>query len=260
MVRWLVVLILAGAVGAVACGGDDDGGSEGAASGTSTPVVVTPNTSRAAATPGAGASEGNLFVNPGLEEGDTGWTSLQPDASFVVSTERAQGGSSSALLRMRDPAEAGGIKVYYLVQEISPELWPDEISGAYRVENWAPGSEIQYVQFVVVAFGPSNMPDEYTNWQIRYPLAGLDEPPYQLENARFQFLGSGQPRTGEWIQFRTNIREDFERAWGVVPENFEKIRVLFEVRWEEKVPGAPASADVYYDDLYIGPGELVAAP
>ena len=42
--------------------------------------------------------------------------------------------------------------------------------------------------------------------------------------------------------------------WGAVPEGFDKMRVLFEVRYDEKQAGAtPAEADVYYDDLYMGP-------
>jgi len=37
------------------------------------------------------------------------------------------------------------------------------------------------------------------------------------------------------------------------PEGFSKIRVLFEVRFDDKEAGAPAAAEVYYDDLYMGP-------
>jgi hypothetical protein len=51
------------------------------------------------------------------------------------------------------------------------------------------------------------------------------------------------------------VSEDFERLWGKAPEDFEKLRLLFEVRWDNKVAGASAAeADVYYDDLYAGPG------
>ncbi len=39
-----------------------------------------------------------------------------------------------------------------------------------------------------------------------------------------------------------------------MPENFENIRVLFEVRYDDKIVGeGPLAADVYYDDLYFGP-------
>ena len=256
MVRWLFPAALVLVVMLVAsCGGDDEGGGD--VPPTSTAVFVTPGASPRVgpSTPGS-VSGANLLANPGFEEGEAGWFSLQPESSFEISDLRAKGGTNSALLRMRDPAEATGIKVYYLVQEVSPEVWPDVVRGSYLVESWAPGSELQFVQFVVQAWNADNLPTEYPNWQMRYPLAGIDQPPYQIVNAGFKLLGAGPPRTGEWIDFETNIREDFERVWGAVPENFEKIRVLFEVRWENKPPGQPASADVYWEELYMGPAEL----
>ena len=48
--------------------------------------------------------------------------------------------------------------------------------------------------------------------------------------------------------------EDFQRLWGAVPQGYEKIRVLFEVRYDDKAQDeGPLEADVYYDDLYSGP-------
>jgi hypothetical protein len=56
------------------------------------------------------------------------------------------------------------------------------------------------------------------------------------------------------VPFQANIREDFERLWGEAPEGYDKIRVLFEVRWDDKAAGDGApQADVFYDDLYVGP-------
>jgi hypothetical protein len=257
MMRWILpAIVLALAVVAVGCGDDDGGGGTPA---TSTAVFVTPRPASpdAARTPGP-VTGANMLQDPGFEEGGTGWFSLEPTAGFEISDLRAKSGDNSALLRMRDAADSRGIKVYYLVQEVSPDVWPDVVRGSYLVESWAPGAEIQYVQFVVQAWNAANLPSEFTNWQMRYPLAGIDEPAYQFRNARFKMLGTGEPRTGEWIDFEANIRADFEEAWGVVPEDFEKIRVLFEVRWEQKTPGDPASADVYWDDLYMGPAQLAS--
>ena len=47
---------------------------------------------------------------------------------------------------------------------------------------------------------------------------------------------------------------DFEKLWETVPQGFDKIRVMFEVRCDNKRAGeGPVHADVYYDDLYWGP-------
>jgi hypothetical protein len=160
---------------------------------------------------------------------------------------------------MRDPAaEVGtnGAKVYYLVQEVTPQQMPEVVCGYYFAENWVKGSPHQYVQFVVIAFNPQNIEGGHPNYQLRYILGGADSPPFQIENAKFVFVTrSTEPPLGQWVPFELHLREDFERLWGRVPEGFDKLRLLFEVRWDNKVAGvSPAEADVYYDDLYAGPG------
>ena len=196
--------------------------------------------------------EGNLFPNGGFEEGRDPWFSLKPP-DFISSQELAHSGQTSALLRMRDPPETNDVKVYYLVQEITPDELPEVVSGWYRVEHWLKGTPKQYLQFVVIALGADNLPGDYTNYQIRYLLAGIEDPPFFIQNAHFVFIDKEEPALGEWVYFERNLREDFERLWGAAPQNFEKLRILFEVRWDDKMPGSPAEADVYYDDLYIGP-------
>jgi hypothetical protein len=196
----------------------------------------------------------NLFVNPDFENESDPWYSLSEESGFVRTEEQAHSGTASALLRMRDPLQAEGAKVYYLIQEITPEEFPEVVRGYYRVENWHHGTRKQYLQFVVIAFGAQNFPAGTTNYQIRYPLAGIDSPPFPIGNAHFVFLGKEEPVEGEWVPFETNVKEDFQRLWGAVPEDFEKLRILFEVRWDDKVPGdGTPEADVYYDDLFIGP-------
>jgi hypothetical protein len=156
---------------------------------------------------------------------------------------------------MRVPAEeVGKAKVFYLVQEVMPEEFPELISGYYRVENWTKGTPKQYLQFVVIAFGVTNLPGGYPNHQIRYPLAGISEAPFSIGNAHFVFLSRDEPRQGEWVYFERNITQDFEELWGAAPEGFSKLRILFEVRYDQKQAGpTPANADVYYDSLYMGP-------
>ena len=225
------------AVIAVACSGDDG------PSPTASP------------SPAATGTEpvGNLLVNPGFEEGDDPWYTIVEESGFEVTTELPHEGDHSALLRMDDPLSAEGGKVYYLVQEITPEEFPDVVEGFYRVENWHRGTLRQYVQFVIIAFGPSNFPTTVSNYQLRYLLAGIDSPPFDIGNAHFVFVNRDEPVEGEWVPFSLNVRDDFEELWGRVPEDTEKLRLLFEVRWDGKEAGdGTPRADVYYDTLYAG--------
>lgn len=211
-------------------------------------------------TGGSPAPGGNLLVNPGLEQGPEPWlthttnVNSDPKVHFVVSQDQTRSGTASALLHMQDGLQDEGARVYYLVQEVTPDEFPEVVSGYYRVNGWQRGTPKQYLQFVVIVFGADNSPVITTNFQIRYILAGIDSPPFALGNAQFLFLSKDQPVQDEWIPFQVNVREDFQRLWNTVPEGFEKIRLLFEVRWDAKVigDGAP-QADVFYDDLYVGP-------
>jgi hypothetical protein len=254
---------------AVACGEEEE--SDGL---TATPIAMSTLTPTVAGTPPAGPcvpqvppeGQANLFHNPGLESGEEPWCSLHAGEvpPFEVSQDYAHSGESSALLRMRVPAEEQGkAKVFYLVQELMPEEFPELISGYYRVENWTKGTPKQYLQFVVILCrevggrecggGATNLPGEH-NHQIRYPLAGISEEPFPISNAYFVFLSRDEPKQGEWVYFERNLHQDFEELWGAVPEGFDKMRILFEVRYDDKEAGpAPAEADAYYDDLYMGP-------
>ncbi len=56
------------------------------------------------------------------------------------------------------------------------------------------------------------------------------------------------------MEFEAQVGEDFQRLWGAVPQDYESIRLLFEVRYDDKAQGeGPLEADMYYDDLYSGP-------
>lgn len=193
----------------------------------------------------------NVLRNPGFETGREPWLSLEPP-DFILSDELAHTGQASALLQMRADPQQEGAKVFYLVQEVAPEKFPEVVSGNYQVTEWTRGTALQYLQFVVIAFGADNMPDGFPNHQIRYILAGIDREPFRIDNARFVFLSREDPPLGQWVPFRANLRDDFQRLWGAVPEGYEKIRVLFEVRYDSKARGESPGADVYYDDLYLG--------
>lgn len=226
------------AIAAASCSGSgDDGDDDGL-------IYTTPD------------ATGNLFRNASFEDGSEPWYSLSendPSADFQLTQDLAHTGTGSAVLRMDDPANASGAKVYYLIQDVNPEEFPEYIEGYYRVENWRHATLRQYLQFVVIALDPTNNPTAATNYQIRYILAGIDSPPFDIGNAHFQFLSREEPIEGEWVHFSANVREDFERLWNAVPRDYSFLRILFEVRWDSKNSndGAPR-ADVYYDDLYFG--------
>ncbi len=194
----------------------------------------------------------NLLVNAGFEEGPEPWISLAPESGFQLSQTQAHGGTSAALLHMDDPVGAEGAKVYYLVQEVAPATMPEVVRGYYRVDNWNHATIRQYLQFVIIAFNPDNFPS-VSNYQIRYPLAGINSPPFDIGNAYFVFVTREDPVVGEWVPFEVHPKEDFLKYWEKVPEGFDKLRLLFEVRWDGKTAGDGApTADVYYDDLYAG--------
>jgi hypothetical protein len=259
MWRITVRLGLLGAAGlalfalAAACGGEK--------------TAVTPTPAGSDCVPQAPIEgQANVFHNGSFESGRQPWCSLHLGEvpSFQVSQDFAHSGQSSAHLQMRVPAEEEGkAKVFYLVQEVTPKQLPELISGYYRVENWTKGTPKQYLQFVVIlcrkgdagdcALGATNLPGDY-NHQIRFLLAGISEKPFEIGNAFFIFISKDEPKQGEWVYFERNIKQDFAELWGTVPEGFDKMRVLFEVRYDDKLAGpSPANADVYYDDLYMGP-------
>ena len=195
---------------------------------------------------------------------------------WVSSQAQALGGQSSALLQMRETSAADENKIFYLVTHLGEDHAPDEleedlyqdsprelpevISGNYYVDNWLKGTESQYLQFVVVLWtdDPTGLPvcpngSPCPNYQIRYLLAGVDQDPFAIANAKFVYISSADPE-GKWVHFERNLREDFERFWGAIPSNLTDMRFLFEVRFDNKgILEGPLQADVYYDDLYLGP-------
>ena len=197
----------------------------------------------------------NLLANPGFEEGEEPWFSLASEAwgpPFRLSGDRAHSGESSAYLEM---SSAGGpaTQVFGVVQEISPASFPARFSGYYLVDRWQRGSDLQYLQAVAIVWN-SDLPGGFSNHQVRYLLAGTDREPFTLANGRFVFVSKDEPAQGEWVRFDLPLAEDFERLWGAVPQRFERIRLLFEARYEGHTPAQPdVVADVYYDDLYVGP-------
>ena len=218
------------------------------------------------------ATPRNLLANPGFELGREPWTTMgsKPWGAFdVVDTPVHYGKHAARLLVDAPEGSTGEVKVFGVVQEIKDEAthgkFPDTLSGYYRVESWTKGdpSIDLYMQAVVIVWGdpraarlvdPVKAATPITNYQIRFYLAGLEKPPFVLQNAHYVFVTKGPPKTGEWVPFDIPVRKAFEDLWGVVPENYEFLRVLFEGRWDNRHGTAPVHAEVYYDDLHLGYG------
>lgn len=205
----------------------------------------------------------NLLKNGGFEEGHDGWTTLTTEAwvpHFDVSESVSHTGQRSALLRMRSDASTPSTRIWGVAQEIEAASFPQIVRGFYRVENWHRGTSKQYVQVVVIVFDADNGPERYPNYQIRYILAGIESPPFAIANARYIFTGASEPLASQWIPFQFDIARDFKTVWGAIPAGFSKIRVLFEVRFDDKAPDERPAADVYFDDLYVGPEPTPPSP
>jgi len=200
------------------------------------------------------AVSGNLLENASFEQGRAPWFVLvTPNwEDFEVTDQYAAHGRYSARLALRAEGSARSTKIAGVIQEVSPREFPGRLSGSYRIEGWTRGTAKQYVQVVVIVFGdPSAKP--YPNHQVRYVLGGVDKPPLRFINARYSFVGGSELQQGGWVRFDLDLHADFQRLWGYVPKEFSKIRVLFEVRYDaKKAIETGVSADVYFDNLYLG--------
>jgi hypothetical protein len=142
--------------------------------------------------------------------------------------------------------------IWGIVQETQPEEFPEKLSGFVRVDGWQRATAKQYLQVVVIVFGADNGPQGVPNYQIRYILHGIDRPPFEISNARYVFIDTGEPVDQQWFYFERNVAEDFRNLWGVIPAGYDNIRLLYEVRYDDKAPTELPAADVYYDDLGFG--------
>jgi len=201
---------------------------------------------------GEGSKKGNLFANPGFEDGKEPWYSMETSGwgePFEVSNAVAHSGQYSAHLSLRRPPQPNEHEVLGAVQSLKPSSFPEFLSGFYRVENWKRGTDIQYLQFVVIAILPENA----GNIQIRYLLAGTATEPFEIGNAKFVFLSKEEPKIGEWVHFERNVADDFRQLWGQAPDKLQEMRVFFEARYDSPTAIQPdIGGDVYYDDLYVG--------
>jgi hypothetical protein len=219
---------------------------------------------KGAASGACGKEGGNVFANPGFEAGQDPWyskTTPNWGQPFSVSSAQKHGGQNAALLNLRSDPDID-TRVVGVVQDLTPEKLPEVISGYYYVENWEQSTKIQYMQFAVIVDQAENRPEIISegtpslNHQMRYFLNSNkpEDLTVQILNAQYIVINSEPPAKGRWVYFERNLCDDFQDKWGAVPKAFAKLSIFFEARYEARPPDSgPTSADVYYDDLYLGP-------
>jgi hypothetical protein len=208
----------------------------------------------------------NALANPGFEAGREGWVWLDRSphwSDFAIVETPVRSGRKAVHLALRQGAiePPPRTRVYGVVQELPPDVVPERVGGWYRVERWekdAPGAQL-YLQLVAIVWGdprtpelvnPERPPRRLENFQLRYYLAGVAKPAFELVNGRILFVSRELPVLGEWIHFEVPVAADLMREWGVRPEGHDFIRLLFEARWDNLSSGGSVHADVYFDDLY----------
>ncbi|MFH0815582.1 MAG: hypothetical protein V1934_02020 [Methanobacteriota archaeon] len=200
---------------------------------------------------GGGGSNRNRLADPSFENSPSGWTYLSWSEfwiPFSISDGVSYSGAHSAQLTIRATPYSRNTTVCGVSQDIAIGVMPEKIGGYYQVRNWTRGAAKQYIQCVVMAFNATGM--EYPV-QLRYIMAGANEAPFELGNAKFIFITQSEPVENTWVRFERNLWQDYTEYWAFVPSDFTSMRVAFEVRYED-VPYDVASADVYWDDVYLG--------
>ncbi|MBW2543687.1 MAG: hypothetical protein JRF15_16520 [Deltaproteobacteria bacterium] len=219
---------------------------------------------------------GNHLRNPGFEAGNASWGEIEDSKQIDFEIVREPTHSGRAAARLVASWQPGDrerpVSIRSAIQEISPPIFPDRISGWYRVDRWedTPDPGALQLEIIVGVIGDPrtleivesddpNDPEvhpELDNFQLRYRLAGPTEEPEDGGNIRNRAIGKGPPELKSWVYFDLPVKSDFEQRWNHVPANFRRLRVLFAVRWDDKEEGAALHADVYYDDLFFGFDDL----
>lgn len=227
--------------------------------------------------------QGNLLINGSFEEpaaepaqldpnriGEW-WSFAGPKRPYWRGFERTDeqsidGDHSVKLILDSDLNPTTSTLIIGAIQNVKTETMPEELSGWVRLDGWERGTMRQYVQIVVIVWDVTgNLPPGYglKNYQIAYTFGGVQKPPLEINNRKFQLIGEAldlendehEMNEGEWVRFDLNPREDFKRLWKVDPSDFEYVRVLYEVRYDGRDDKfePDARAAVYWDGLHFGP-------
>lgn len=207
---------------------------------------------------GAPDDPDNLLTNGNFEDGSEGWSTR--DDTATASSEVVRTGSGSLLVSFAMDAESPVNGAALAFQELGLEEVPEFLSFDYRIDDWIRGTDLQYVEAVVIVEGSGvGMPqcpaggDPCPNIQMRYVLAGVISEPTTIVNARWRFVGEQEPEAGEWLHFEADLRNDMTEAWGSLPSVVTSVKLQLEVRYEGRVPDElDGAANVYWDNVYLG--------
>jgi hypothetical protein len=217
-------------------------------------IVVTQNNTQKKSVP---LVTGNFLKDADFESTPSGWYS-QPtwNTNFKLDSKILKSGKLSALLELDSRQEGSqSTRVYGVSQDLSPITFPNHLSANYYVADWQKTTKNQYIQMVVAVFAPDNIPEEIKgggNYQIRYVLAGIDNPPTDIKNAKYIIINPEKPVIGQWINVQRDLKKDFSEQWGGAPVSFKSIRVFFEARWDQRTEITPVYGKVYFDDVFMG--------
>jgi hypothetical protein len=202
----------------------------------------------------------NALANASFEQGREPWYDMRrPEVpawgTFEISDAEAFDGSHALRLALDSADFPGGTGIAGAVQEVPLPGPPHILRGHYRVDRWERGTPIQYIQVVVMSMHPLNFPQwRSASIQVAFVLAGIDEPPFEIANRRFDFLGPVEPEQGRWIPFEIDLHEAFKRHWTYLPRDGSTMRLFLEARFDgfEERGDRRARADVYFDALHLG--------
>lgn len=200
----------------------------------------------------------NLLKNPGFEAGSQDWKWLDWSkgwSAFQLASDHAYEGKSALYLPLR--SDDRPTVVWGAVQELTLNGdIPECIEGYYYVDQWQSGEWKQYLQFVIIDLSHS-LGEKMGQAQLRYIVSGAVTPPLNISNAQYLFVENHRreiPVLKQWTKFSINPKEDFEKNWEYTPTKGAQLRLLFEARFDHHFKLAnPALADVYFDNLYMGP-------
>lgn len=200
----------------------------------------------------------NLIKNAGFEAGTQEWKWLEWSkgwAPFEHASNHAYEGKGSLYLPVR--SDGRPTIVWGAVQELTlDDDIPECVEGYYYVDQWQGGEWKQYLQFVIIDLSHS-LGEKMGQAQLRYIVSGVTTPPLNISNAQYLFVETHRRETPvlkQWTKFSIDPKADFLKNWNYTPTKGSQLRILFEARFDHHMKQAnPALADVYFDNLYMGP-------
>lgn len=203
--------------------------------------------------PTATVVDTNLIANNGFEAGVAPWVAAtlpnQPGKTPSISDGVAHAGTHSVELRLTSSGEGSGVNA--ASQSVATKDFPEFFAGFYRIDDWQPHALFQYVYFSVNVHG-GEFSDPGQPHEVRF-LTGARIEPSLEPGVVYVFLSRDAPVVGKWTYFSYPVKTAFEH-FGALPAKWDSVDVSVGVRYDGQQPqDASSSADVFYDDLYLGP-------